>query len=72
MHAESAMRDTPRVAFLIITDVFVVALLVMLLGGLLGGCGATPRRYPHGDYVMNIASAAHTVAAGTVSTASTG
>ena len=67
MHAESAMRDTPRVAFLIITDVFVVALLVMLLGG----CGATPRRYPPGDYVMNIASAAYTVAAGSVSAAPT-
>lgn len=48
------MWDTPRVAFLVITDVVVVALLIMLLSG----CVATPSRYRdrNGDFIMNIGS----------------
>jgi hypothetical protein len=49
---ESSMRYTPRVAFLVVTDVIVLALL------LLGGCVATPSKYQerNGDFIMNIGS----------------
>jgi len=48
------MRDTPRVAFLTITDVVVLAPLIMLLSG----CVTTPSRYQdrQGDFIMNIGS----------------
>ena len=48
------MWDTARVAFLVITDAVVVALLIMLLSG----CVATPSRYRdrNGDFIMNIGS----------------
>jgi hypothetical protein len=48
------MHDTPRVAFLTITDVVVLALLIMLLSG----CVATPSRYQNrqGDFIVNIGS----------------
>ena len=48
------MQDIPRTAFLVITDVVVVALLIMLLSG----CVATPSRYQdrNGDFIMNIGS----------------
>ena len=46
------MKDIPRVAFLLITDVVVVALLIMLLSG----CVATPTsdRDRNGDFIINI------------------
>ena len=46
------MQDTPRVAFLTITDVVVLSLLIMLLSG----CVATPSRFQdrNGDFIMNI------------------
>jgi len=50
------MHDTPRVTFLLLMDVFVVALLIMLLNG----CTATGVRFqdhPHGDFVSHIAAA---------------
>jgi len=48
------MQDIPRMAFLVITDVVVAALLIMLLGG----CVTTPSRYQdrNGDFIMNIGS----------------
>ena len=48
------MHDTPRVAFLLIMDAFVITFLVMLLSG----CGAMPSRYMdrNGDFVSHIAS----------------
>lgn len=48
------MQDTPRVAFLTITDVVVPAVLILLLSG----CVATPSRYRdrQGDFIMNIGS----------------
>ena len=48
------MQDTPRVAFLLVMDAFVIAVLVMLLNG----CVATPSRYldRNGDFVSHIAS----------------
>ncbi len=48
------MWDTPKVAFLVVTDVVVVALLIMLLSG----CVATPSKYRdrNGDFIMNIGS----------------
>ena len=48
------MQDIPRTAFLVITDVVVVALLIMLFSG----CVATPSRYQdrNGDFIMNIGS----------------
>ena len=51
-----AMHDLPRVAFLIVADTLLVAMLVLLLGG----CVSTPaqNRYRHGDFIMNIGSAA--------------
>ena len=53
------MHDLPRVSFLLVTNALLVAMLVMVLGG----CGATPTRYRHGDFIMNIGSAPPTVAA---------
>jgi hypothetical protein len=52
---ESAMQDTPRVRFLVTTNEFVVALLVILLSG----CVSTPSRFRerNGDFIMNIGSA---------------
>jgi hypothetical protein len=52
------MQDTPRVAFLLVMDAFVIALLVMLLNG----CGAMPSRYldRNGDFVSHIASSTPT------------
>ena len=48
------MQDAPRLAFLVITDVVVVALLIMLLSS----CVSTPSRYRerNGDFIMNIGS----------------
>ena len=48
------MLDALRVAFLVLTDVVVVALLIMLLSG----CVATPSRDQdrNGDFIMNIGS----------------
>ena len=53
------MQDTPRLAFLVITDVVVVALLIMLLSS----CVSTPSRYRerNGDFIMNIGSTQDTV-----------
>jgi hypothetical protein len=50
------MRDTPRIAFLLVVDAFAVAFLVMLLNG----CGTMPSRYMdrNGDFVSHIASSA--------------
>jgi hypothetical protein len=47
---ESAMRDIPGVSFLVITNVVVIALLIMLLSG----CVVTPSRYqhPNGDFFL--------------------
>ena len=47
------MYDVPRVTFLIVADVLLVAMLVMMLGG----CTTPPARYRHGDFIMNIGSA---------------
>jgi len=52
------MYDVPRVAFLIVADVLLVAMLVMMLGG----CTTPPARYRHGDFIMNIGSAEPVVA----------
>ena len=52
------MYDVPRITFLIVTDVILVAMLVMMLGG----CTTPPSRYRHGDYIMNIGSAEPVVA----------
>ena len=48
------MHDIPRVSFLLLMNAFLVAMLVMLLGG----CVSTPaqNRYRHGDFIMNIGS----------------
>lgn len=46
------MHDFPRVTFLIVANALLVAMLVMVLGG----CGSTPPRYRHGDFIMNIGS----------------
>ena len=67
------MWNTPRVAFLVITDAVVVAMLVMLMSG----CVATPSRYQerNGDFIKNIGStgkvspAPAAMASGTVSSA---
>ncbi len=50
------MRDTPRVAFLLVMDAFMIAFLVMLLNG----CGVMPSRHldRNGDFVSHIASSA--------------
>ncbi len=53
------MQDTPRVALLVLMEVFVIALLVIPLNG----CVAMPSRYQHGDFVSNMASTADTVPA---------
>lgn len=54
------MLDALRVAFLVLTDVVVVSLLIMLalLIMLLSGCVATPSRDQdrNGDFIMNIGS----------------
>jgi len=52
------MYDVPRVTFLIVADVFLVAMLVIMLGG----CTTTPANYRHGDFIMNIGSAEPVVA----------
>jgi hypothetical protein len=47
------MRDIPRVSFLVITNIVVIAALIMLLSS----CVVTPSRYqhPNGDFfVMNV------------------
>jgi PBP1b-binding outer membrane lipoprotein LpoB len=49
------MQDAPRVAFLVITDVVVIAILIMLLSS----CVVTPSRHqnPNGGFFdMNIGS----------------
>jgi hypothetical protein len=50
------MHDLPRVSFLLMMNVLLVAMLVVVLGG----CVSTPaqNRYRHGDFIMNIGSAA--------------
>ena len=50
------MHDLPRVSFLLVMNAFLVAMLVMVLGG----CVSTPaqNRYRHGDFIMNIGQAA--------------
>ena len=50
------MQDLPRVSFLVVMNALLVAMLVMVLGG----CVSTPaqNRYRHGDFIMNIGSAA--------------
>ena len=48
------MYDVPRVTFLIVADALLVAMLFMMLGG----CTTPPARYRHGDFIMNIGSAA--------------
>jgi len=52
------MYDVPRVTFLIVADVFLLAMLVMMLSG----CTTTPANYRHGDFIMNIGSAGPVVA----------
>jgi len=54
------MHDLPRVTFLLIANALLVAMLVMVLGG----CGVTPTRYRHGDFIMNIGSAPPSMARG--------
>ena len=48
------MRDIPRLTFLFVADVFVLAVLVVMLGG----CVATPSRFQdrNGDFASHIAS----------------
>jgi hypothetical protein len=55
---EQAMHDLPRVSFLVVMNALLLAMLVMVLGG----CVSTPaqNRYRHGDFIMNIGSAAPT------------
>ena len=50
------MYDFPRVSFLVVMNALLLAMLVMVLGG----CVSTPaqNRYRHGDFIMNIGSAA--------------
>ena len=50
------MHDLPRVSFLVVMNAMLFAMLVMVLGG----CVSTPaqNRYRHGDFIMNIGSAA--------------
>ena len=50
------MHDLPRVSFLVVMNAMLLAMLVMVLGG----CVSTPaqNRYRHGDFIMNIGSAA--------------
>lgn len=50
------MHDFPRVSFLVVMNALLVAMLVIVLGG----CVSTPaqNRYRHGDFIMNIGSAA--------------
>ena len=58
------MYDVPRVTFLIVTDVILVAMLVMMLGA----CTTPPARYRHGDYIMNVGTAEPVVAPAAEST----
>jgi hypothetical protein len=53
---EQAMHDLPRISFLVVMNALLLAMLVMVLGG----CVSTPaqNRYRHGDFIMNIGSAA--------------
>jgi len=53
------MHDLPRVSFLVVMNALLVAMLLIVLGG----CVSTPaqNRYRHGDFIMNIGSAAPTV-----------
>jgi hypothetical protein len=55
MGQERAMHDLPRVSFLVLMNVFLFGMLVLVLGG----C-STPaqNRYRHGDFIMNVGSAA--------------
>ena len=48
------MHDLARVSFLVLTNAFLLMMLVVMLGG----C-STPaqNRYRHGDFIMNIGSA---------------
>jgi len=50
------MHDLPRISFLVVMNALLLAMLVMVLGG----CVSTPaqNRYRHGDFIMNIGSAA--------------
>ena len=50
------MHDLPRISFLVVMNAMLLAMLVMVLGG----CVSTPaqNRYRHGDFIMNIGSAA--------------
>ena len=50
------MHDIPRVSFLLLMNALLVTMHVMVLGG----CVSTPaqNRYRHGDFIMNIGSAA--------------
>lgn len=52
---EQAMHDLPRVSFLVLINALLLGMLVLVLGG----C-STPaqNRYRHGDFIMNIGSAA--------------
>ena len=54
------MHDLPRVSFLLVMNMLLVAMLVMVLGG----CVSTPaqNRYRHGDFIMNIGSAGPPIA----------
>jgi len=51
---EQAMHDLSRVSFLVLMNAFLLAMLVLVLGG----C-STPaqNRYRHGDFIMNVGSA---------------
>ena len=53
------MQDTSRFAFLMLMNVFVIALLLIPLNG----CVVMPSRYQHGDFVSNMASTADKVPA---------
>jgi len=48
------LHDLPRVSFLVLLNAFLLAMLVLVLGG----C-STPaqNRYQHGDFIMNVGSA---------------
>jgi len=48
------LHDLPRVSFLVLMNAFLLAMLVLVLGG----C-STPaqNQYRHGDFIMNIGSA---------------
>lgn len=48
------MHDISRFSLLNVANVVLVAMIVLLLGG----CVSTPPRRLHGDFIMNIGSAA--------------